>query len=163
MFTTLTKEAFPLVRYRSGDIASLLPGPAPAGAPWPASAGSSGRTDDMIFFEGVKFFPSQIEEVLLEEEGIAPHYRIVLDREEGEDTLEIQVEVAGGGGRPPAPAPAGAAGADRQAGGGADRGPPARAAAGAAGAGPGGRDQGPPGRGPARSRLTGSRKRRPIL
>ncbi len=96
VFTTLTKEAFPLIRYRSGDIASLLPGGCPCGRTLARMSRVRGRTDDMIFFQGAKFFPSQIEEILLEEEGISPHYRIVLDREKGEDTIEIQVEAPPG-------------------------------------------------------------------
>ncbi len=100
VFTTLTKEAFPLVRYRSGDIASLLPGSCPCGRTLARMSRLRGRTDDMIFFQGVKFFPSQIEEILLEEGGLAPYYRIVLDREGGEDTVEIQVEVAAAQDRP---------------------------------------------------------------
>ena len=94
VFTTLTKEAFPLVRYRSGDLASLLPGPCACGRTLARISRLAGRTDDMVFFQGVKFLPSQVEEALLEEKGLAPHYRIVLDREGALDTVEIQVEVA---------------------------------------------------------------------
>jgi phenylacetate-CoA ligase len=54
----------------------------------------SGRTDDLIFIKGQKVFPSQIEEILLEAEGTAPQYRILLDRQDGNDTLEVQVEIS---------------------------------------------------------------------
>jgi phenylacetate-CoA ligase len=53
----------------------------------------TGRTDDLIFFKGQKVFPSQVEEILLEAEGTAPHYRIILDRQDGNDTMEVQVEI----------------------------------------------------------------------
>jgi phenylacetate-CoA ligase len=94
VFTTLTREGFPLIRYRTGDIATLLAGRCRCGRTFIRISRIRGRNDDMIFYQGVKFFPSQIEEILLEEEGTAPHYRIVLDRERGEDTVEIQVEIS---------------------------------------------------------------------
>lgn len=94
VFTTITKQGFPLIRYRTGDITSLIPGECACGRSLKRMERVSGRTDDMIIVEGVNVFPSQIEEVLLEVEGIEPHYRIILDREEGLDTMEIQVEVS---------------------------------------------------------------------
>jgi phenylacetate-CoA ligase len=94
VFTTITKQGFPLIRYRTGDITALVPGECPCGRTLQRMERVAGRTDDMIIVEGVNVFPSQIEEVLLEVEGIEPHYRIVLDREEGLDTMEIQVEVS---------------------------------------------------------------------
>jgi len=94
VFTTVAKQGFPLIRYRTGDISSLIPGECACGRTLVRMDRVSGRTDDMIIVEGVNVFPSQIEEALLEAEGIEPHYRIVLDRDEGLDTMEIQVEVS---------------------------------------------------------------------
>lgn len=94
VFTTITKQGFPLIRYRTGDISSLIPGECPCGRTLKKMARVSGRTDDMIIVEGINVFPSQIEEVLLEVEGVEPHYRIVLDRKAGLDYMEIQIEVS---------------------------------------------------------------------
>ena len=94
VFTTITKQGFPLIRYRSGDISTLTTDSCPCGRTLVRMEAVSGRTDDMIIVEGVNVFPSQIEQVLLEVEGIEPHYQIILDREEGLDTMEIQVEVS---------------------------------------------------------------------
>jgi phenylacetate-CoA ligase len=93
VFTTITKEGFPLIRYRTGDISSLIEEPCPCGRTTRRMRRVSGRTDDLIFIKGQKVFPSQIEEILLEAEGTAPHYRILLDRQEGHDTMEVQVEI----------------------------------------------------------------------
>jgi phenylacetate-CoA ligase len=93
VFTTITKEGFPVIRYRTGDLSRLLPGDCPCGRSFRRMQRVSGRTDDLMFFQGLKVMPSQIEEILLEAEGTAPHYRIVLDRAEGHDTMEVQVEV----------------------------------------------------------------------
>lgn len=94
VFTTITKEGFPLIRYRTGDISRLLEGECPCGRTLRRIERVSGRTDDLIFIEGLKVFPSQIEEILLSVEGATPHFRIVLDREEGLDTMEVQVEIS---------------------------------------------------------------------
>ena len=94
VFTTITKEGFPLIRYRTGDITSLDPAPCPCGRTFARMARVTGRTDDLILFHGVGFFPSEIEEILAEVEGTSPHYQIILDREGGVDTLEIKVEVS---------------------------------------------------------------------
>ena len=93
VFTTITKEGFPVIRYRTGDLSRVLEGPCPCGRTLRRMQRVSGRTDDLIFVQGLKVLPSQIEEILLEAEGTAPHYRIVLDRADGQDTIEIQVEV----------------------------------------------------------------------
>jgi len=93
VFTTITKEGFPLIRYRTGDISSLIEEPCGCGRTTRRMRRVSGRTDDLIFIKGQKVFPSQIEEILLEAEGTAPHYRILLDRQEGHDTMEVQVEI----------------------------------------------------------------------
>jgi len=94
VFTTITKEGFPLIRYRTGDISSLLEGPCACGRSFRRMRRVTGRTDDLIFIQGQKIFPSQIEEILLEAEGTAPHYRVLLARHDGEDTMEIQVEIS---------------------------------------------------------------------
>jgi phenylacetate-CoA ligase len=94
VFTTITKEGFPLIRYRTGDISSLIQEPCSCGRTTRRMRRVTGRTDDLIFIKGQKVFPSQIEEILLEAEGTAPHYRILLDRQEGNDTMEVQVEIS---------------------------------------------------------------------
>lgn len=93
VFTTITKEGFPLIRYRTGDISTLIEEPCACGRTLRRMRRVTGRTDDLIFIKGQKVFPSQIEEILLEAEGTAPHYRIILDRQEGNDTMEVQVEI----------------------------------------------------------------------
>jgi phenylacetate-CoA ligase len=94
VFTSITKEGFPLIRYRTGDISSLIEQVCPCGRTTRRMQRVTGRTDDLIFIKGQKVFPSQIEEILLEAEGTAPHYRIILDRQDGEDTMEVQVEIS---------------------------------------------------------------------
>jgi phenylacetate-CoA ligase len=96
VFTTITKQGFPLIRYRTGDISSLRSEPCPCGRTCVRMERVSGRTDDMIIIEGNNIFPSQIEEVLLEVEHIQPHYQIILTRDAGIDTMEIQVEAGKG-------------------------------------------------------------------
>jgi phenylacetate-CoA ligase len=94
VLTTITKEGFPLIRYRTGDITSLNPEPCACGRTFVRMAGIMGRTDDLIRLRGIEFFPSQIEQILREVDGISPHYQIILSREAGVDTLEIKVEVS---------------------------------------------------------------------
>jgi len=93
VITTLTKEAFPLLRYRTRDISSLNPEPCKCGRNLVRMARVRGRTDDMIIVRGVNVFPSQIEAVLMEVRGLEPHYQLIVDRFNRMDTLEIQVEV----------------------------------------------------------------------
>jgi phenylacetate-CoA ligase len=95
VFTTITKEGFPLIRYRTGDIASLSTAPCSCGRTFARMSRVTGRTDDMILFHGVGFFPSQIEEILSEVAGVDPQYLIILDRAAGVDTLEIRTEISG--------------------------------------------------------------------
>jgi phenylacetate-CoA ligase len=95
VFTTITKEGFPLIRYRTGDITSLNPVPCACGRTFLRMATVTGRTDDMITFRGVGFFPSQVEQILSEVAGQSPQYQIILDRTDSTDTLEIRVEVSG--------------------------------------------------------------------
>jgi phenylacetate-CoA ligase len=94
VFTTITKEAFPLIRYRTGDRACLMPEPCSCGRTFMRMSRVKGRTDDMIMLEGAKFFPTQVFETVLGVEGIAPLCRIVLDRKDDADTMEVCVAVA---------------------------------------------------------------------
>ncbi len=93
VITTLTKEAIPLLRYRTGDIVSINYQPCACGRTLPRISKVKGRTDDMLIIRGINVFPSQIEAVLLEVDGAQPHYQLVVDRIRGLDTLEVQVEV----------------------------------------------------------------------
>jgi phenylacetate-CoA ligase len=92
VFTSLTKQAMPVVRYRTRDLTRLLPGTA-----FPAfrrMAKVTGRTDDMMIVRGVNVFPSQVEEQILTVEGLAPHYLCVLTRPGNLDELTVRVEAA---------------------------------------------------------------------
>jgi phenylacetate-CoA ligase len=93
VFTSVTKEAFPVIRYRTRDLARLMPEPCPCGRTFQRMTRVIGRTDDMLIIRGVNVFPSQIESVLMEMKGISPHYQLVVDREGNLDTLTVRVEV----------------------------------------------------------------------
>ncbi len=93
VFTTITKEAFPVIRYRTKDISALNPEPCKCGRTHVRMERISGRTDDMLIIRGVNVFPSQIESVLLDIEAVEPHYQMVVDREGALDVLEVRVEV----------------------------------------------------------------------
>ncbi|MDZ7759741.1 MAG: phenylacetate--CoA ligase [Desulfovermiculus sp.] len=93
VLTTLTKEAQPLIRYRTRDLTRLTPIPCRCGRTHLRMDKVLGRSDDMLIIRGVNVFPSQIESLLLETEGLAPHYQLILRREACMDTLEVQVEV----------------------------------------------------------------------
>jgi len=93
VFTTLTKEGTPVIRYRSRDIAALDPCPCPCGRTTVRMSRVMGRTDDMLIIRGVNVFPSQVEEALLRVEGTAPHYQIVVERPGALDELTVRVEV----------------------------------------------------------------------
>ena len=93
VITTLTKEAQPLIRYRTRDITRINPIPCKCGRTHYRIERIKGRSDDMLIIRGVNVFPSQIESILLETEGLAPHYQLIVDREGAMDTLEVQVEV----------------------------------------------------------------------
>lgn len=93
VFTTLTKEAFPLIRYRTRDISRLYVAPCRCGRTSYRMDRVMGRSDDMLIIRGVNVFPSQIEAVLVAIEGLEPHYQLIVDREGTLDTLEVQVEV----------------------------------------------------------------------
>jgi phenylacetate-CoA ligase len=93
ILTTLTREAMPLIRYRTRDRVSLRRDPCPCGRTHLRMSKVQGRTDDMLVVRGVNVFPSQIEEIVLATRGLAPHYLIVVDRPKCElDTLEVWVE-----------------------------------------------------------------------
>ncbi|RLE49830.1 MAG: phenylacetate--CoA ligase [Candidatus Methanomethylicota archaeon] len=94
VFTTLTKEALPLIRYRSRDISILEEEPCSCGLEHPRIMRIRGRTDDMIKVRGVAVFPSQVEEVLSRIDGLAGHYQIIVDRDGPLDKLKVRVEVA---------------------------------------------------------------------
>ncbi len=93
VITSLTKEAFPMIRYRTRDLTSILPGDCPCGRTLRRMARVKGRTDDMLIIKGVNVFPSQIESVLFEVEGTEPHYQIEIDRKGGLDEATVLVEV----------------------------------------------------------------------
>ena len=92
VFTTLDKEAFPLLRYRTRDICVLHRNKCSCGRTLIKMSKPMGRSDDMLIIRGVNVFPSQIETVLLEQ-GYSPNYRIEVDRENNNDTLDIYVEL----------------------------------------------------------------------
>ncbi|HUT66140.1 MAG TPA: phenylacetate--CoA ligase, partial [Spirochaetota bacterium] len=93
VITSLTREATPLLRYRTRDITKLIPGKCECGRTSVRMERIMGRTDDMLIIRGVNVFPSQIEEVLVNIEGIEPHYQIVIDRVGALDELEVHVEM----------------------------------------------------------------------
>ncbi|MBQ9757966.1 MAG: phenylacetate--CoA ligase [Clostridia bacterium] len=95
VFTTITKEGFPLIRYRTRDICSLNYEPCKCGRTHVRMNKPQGRTDDMLIIRGVNVFPSQIEEVLLKIGGdITPNYQIIVDRENNTDTFQVNVEMS---------------------------------------------------------------------
>jgi phenylacetate-CoA ligase len=94
VITTLTKAAFPGIRFRTRDITTLMEGQCPCGRTHIRMKRITGRSDDMLIIRGVNVFPSQIESVLLEVEGVEPHYLIYLRREGALDDMEIHVEIS---------------------------------------------------------------------
>jgi len=94
VFTTLTKEAFPIIRYRTKDISRLMYDTCACGRTLVRMEKVTGRTDDMLIIRGVNVFPSQIEHVLMGTEGVEPHYQIVVNREGNMDTMSVEVEVS---------------------------------------------------------------------
>jgi phenylacetate-CoA ligase len=93
VLTSITKEAFPMIRYRTRDITSLDYAECSCGRTLVRMRKTMGRTDDMLIIKGVNVFPSQIEDVLLAIEGCEPHYQLVVDRQGSLDTLEVHIEV----------------------------------------------------------------------
>jgi phenylacetate-CoA ligase len=92
VFTTLTREAIPLLRYRTRDLATLHPARCRCGRTLARIGRITGRTDDMLIIRGVNVYPSQIEHALLQVADLEPHYLLVVRREGALDTLEVRVE-----------------------------------------------------------------------
>ncbi len=94
VLTTLTKQGSPLVRYRTHDLTRLIPEPCPCGRTHVRIGRLKGRSDDMLIIRGVNFFPTQVESLLLDIEGVSPHYQIILSRANNLDEVEVCVEVS---------------------------------------------------------------------
>ncbi len=94
VITTLTKEAFPVIRFRTRDLTMLMPEPCPCGRTFVRIGKVMGRTDDMIKIKGANIFPSQVEAVLSEIEGTEPHFQIIVGRKGAIDELTVLVEVS---------------------------------------------------------------------
>ena len=95
VFTTISKEGLPLIRYRTRDLTSITYDKCKCGRTTCRISRFKGRSDDMLIIRGVNVFPSQVEEALLSIDGVSPHYLIIVDRVNNLDTLEIMVEVDG--------------------------------------------------------------------
>lgn len=93
VFTTLTKEGMPLLRYRTKDLTSLMEGECPCGRTNIRMSGIVGRSDDMLIIRGINVFPSQVESVILDMPQFEPQYMLVVDRKNNLDSLQVQVEV----------------------------------------------------------------------
>ena len=93
VYTSLTKEACPVIRYRSRDITRLFREDCRCGRNFIKMEKVTGRSDDMLIIRGVNVFPSQIEAILVSVEGVEPHYQIIVDRKGTLDDLEVMVEV----------------------------------------------------------------------
>lgn len=94
VLTTLSKQAMPVLRYRTGDVTAFVPGPCTCGCTLRRVRRISHRSDDLFIVRGVNVFPSQIEAALLAVEGTLPHYQIVLGDQQGREEVEVQVEVS---------------------------------------------------------------------
>lgn len=94
VFTCITKEAFPLLRYRTRDIGILKREKCSCGRTLIKMKKPAGRSDDMLIIRGVNVFPSQVESVLLQLGNTAPYYQLIVDRVDNTDTLEIQIEIS---------------------------------------------------------------------
>ncbi|TMI91520.1 MAG: phenylacetate--CoA ligase [Bacillati bacterium ANGP1] len=92
VFTTLTKEALPVIRYRTGDLASLDPSPCRCGRTHARMSLVVGRTDDMLIVRGINVFPSQVESVVVQFPELSPHYQLRITRERTLDDLEVRIE-----------------------------------------------------------------------
>jgi len=93
VFTTITKEAFPVIRYRTRDLARLVTNPCPCGRTFNRMTRVIGRTDDMLIIKGVNVYPMQIESILFDIEGTEPHYQIIVERDGRLDKVTVLVEV----------------------------------------------------------------------
>ncbi len=94
VITTIKKDAMPLLRYRTRDITRIIKEPCICGRTHRRIERIKGRSDDMLIIRGVNIFPSQIESLLMETEGVEPHYQLIVDRVNNLDTLEVKVEVS---------------------------------------------------------------------
>lgn len=94
VFTTLTKEGIPVVRYRTRDISRIIPEPCSCGRSFRRMERVTGRSDDMLIIRGVNVYPNQIEQVLVSIPNVAPHYQVVLTKRGSMDHVEVHVEVA---------------------------------------------------------------------
>jgi phenylacetate-CoA ligase len=94
VFTSLTKEAFPLIRYRSGDISRLITDPCRCGRSHIKMERVLKRSDDMLIIRGVNIFPAQVEAILTDIEGLEPHYQLIVDKTGALDSLELHVEIS---------------------------------------------------------------------
>ena len=95
VLTTLVKEGAPLIRYRTHDISRIIPGECPCGSHFPRIDVIQGRSDDMVKFKGVNFFPRQIEEILALYPEVSSEYQVRISHLEGKDTLRLYVETTG--------------------------------------------------------------------
>jgi phenylacetate-CoA ligase len=95
VFTTLTKEALPMLRYRTGDISSIDPRPCVCGRTTARMTRVRGRYDDMLIIRGVNLYPSEVERVLLSLGDVAPHYQLIVERPGAMDELTVLCEPAG--------------------------------------------------------------------
>ena len=93
VFTTLTKEGMPLLRYRTKDLCTLMEGECPCGRTSVRMSRIVGRSDDMLIIRGINVFPSQVESVILDMQEFEPQYMLIVDRVNNLDTLQVQVEV----------------------------------------------------------------------
>jgi phenylacetate-CoA ligase len=98
VFTTLSKEAMPLIRYRTGDIGAIVSGRCPCGRTQARLTSLRGRLDDMLIVRGVNLFPSHVEHVLLGVSELAPHYQLIVERPDRLDELTVLCEAAASGG-----------------------------------------------------------------
>lgn len=96
VFTTLTKEGIPLIRYRTRDVSRIIPETCECGRTFKRLERITGRSDDMLIIRGVNVYPSQIESILLKMNKVAPHYQIILDKKGSMDTVEVRVELEPG-------------------------------------------------------------------
>jgi phenylacetate-CoA ligase len=93
VFTTVTKEAFPIIRYRTKDLTKLMTEPCACGRTFYRMQRITGRTDDMLIIRGVNVFPSQVEHILMSIDEVEPHYQIIVDRRGALDVMDVHVEV----------------------------------------------------------------------
>ena len=93
VITTLTRRGMPVLRYRTKDITKITYEPCSCGRTHARMAKTMGRTDDMLIIKGVNVFPTQIENILINIKDIAPHYMLIITRENYRDSLEIKVEL----------------------------------------------------------------------